>query len=442
LQLQGFSQVSVIGLGYIGCPTAVVFAGRGINVVGVDLNENTVRSINHGEAHIVEPGLDEIIRAVVASGKLRATTRPEPADAFIVAVPTPFLENHAPDLSHVEAAARSIAPVLAKGNLVVLESTSPVGTTRRLASILAQERPDLRFPLSDTEEVDVLVAYCAERVLPGKILYELTHNDRIIGGLTPACAERASELYKIFVKGACFQTDAATAEMIKLAENAFRDVNIAFANELSTVCESLNIDVWRMIELANLHPRVNILQPGPGVGGHCIAVDPWFIVHSLPARTQLIANARQINDSRPAQIVNQVKAALEKLPGAAIACLGLSFKADIDDLRESPAVKIVHALQQETTADLLIAEPYISELPRLLAGSERARLVEADDAVRRADIILVLVNHKHFYSLGAAELAGKILIDTRGMFRGIFSSETGTGQKWQRSGSASAGAAR
>jgi UDP-N-acetyl-D-mannosaminuronic acid dehydrogenase len=304
-----FKRVSVIGLGYIGLPTAAVFASRGIEVIGVDVNEIAVQTINKGRIHIVEPDLDMVVHAAAREGRLRATLKPEAADAFLIAVPTPFRDGHEPDLSYIEAAARAIAPVLAKGNLVVLESTSPVGTTEQIAAWLAEERPDLSFPQEAGEAADVAVAYCPERVLPGHVLRELVENDRVIGGLTPRCSAEAVALYSTFVKGECVVTTARTAEMCKLTENAFRDVNIAFANELSIICDKLDISVWELIRLANRHPRVNILQPGPGVGGHCIAVDPWFIVNRNPDEARLIHAARQVNDSKPHWVVDKVLAA-------------------------------------------------------------------------------------------------------------------------------------
>jgi UDP-N-acetyl-D-mannosaminuronic acid dehydrogenase len=435
---QTFNTLSVIGLGYIGFPTAVVFASHGVNVIGVDVNQRAVDSVNRGEAHIAEPGLNQLTQAAVLNRWLRATTKPEPADGFIIAVPTPFRQNHEPDLSFVEQAAISIAPVLEKGNIVILESTSPVGTTEQLGSILLDKRPDLTFPNTAGEQADVQIAYCPERVLPGQTLFELVHNDRVIGGLTPFCARRAASIYEIFLKGRCFETDARTAEMTKLAENAFRDVNIAFANELSLVCEELNIDVWKLIELANLHPRVNILHPGPGVGGHCIAVDPWFIIHSAPQLTALMTAARRINDAKPFYVVDKIKAALRQGSGARIACLGLSFKADIDDLRESPAVNIVERLAQETHAELLVVEPYVHQIPGRLSQFERVRLVSLEEALQHAEIVVVLVNHKEFYEINPAQLAEKTVIDTRGVFKG----ETGFGSWRQRARAASAGAVR
>jgi UDP-N-acetyl-D-mannosaminuronic acid dehydrogenase len=429
-----FSQVSVIGLGYIGFPTAVVLANHGIRVIGVDINEGAVASINRGEVHIFEPGLEQVVSHVVSTGKLSATTKPEAADAFIIAVPTPFRENHEPDLRYVEDAARSIAPALRKGNLVVLESTSPVGTTERVSRILNEERPDLTFPHTTGESADVQLAYCPERVLPGKILQELIDNDRVIGGLTPYCAARATALYNIFLKGRCFTTNARTAEMTKLTENSFRDVNIAFANELSLICDDLDINVWDLIDLANRHPRVHILQPGPGVGGHCIAVDPWFIVHSTPALARLIETARNVNDSKPHHVVDKVRQALQHSERRTIACLGLAFKADIDDLRESPAVDIVLELQQKTNAQLLVVEPYVKALPPSLKDHSHTRLTNTETALAEADIVLVLVNHKQFCCIDEHQLRHKTIIDTRGIFR----SEAGISSWRQRAGATGA----
>lgn len=301
-----FSRVCVIGMGYIGLPTAATFASRGLEVVGVDVNPRVVSRINEGRAHFAEPELDMLLSAAVTTGKLRAVEKPEPADAFIIAVPTPLQGNKA-DMSYVQAAAASIAPVLAAGNLVILESTSPVGTTSRLGSELARARPDLRFPDGKGGPVDVHVAHCPERILPGHMVRELVENDRIVGGLTEECSERAKELYQIFVRGRCMVTSAGTAELIKLAENAYRDVNIAFANELSIICDGLGLNVWDVIALANRHPRVSILRPGAGVGGHCIAVDPWFIVQSAPEQARLIKAARYVNESKPRFIIDQIR---------------------------------------------------------------------------------------------------------------------------------------
>ncbi|TOQ89825.1 UDP-N-acetyl-D-mannosamine dehydrogenase, partial [Vibrio parahaemolyticus] len=346
-----FETVSVVGLGYIGLPTAAMFASRKKKVIGVDVNQHAVDTINQGKIHIVEPELDMIVNAAVKEGYLKAVVTPEAADAFLIAVPTPFLpckegEVPAPDLSYIEAASKAIAPVLKKGDLVILESTSPVGTTEQMADWLAQARTDLTFPQTHGENADINIAHCPERVLPGHVVRELVENDRVIGGLTPKCSQRSVELYQTFVQGECVITNARTAEMAKLTENSSRDVQIAFANELSIICDKLDIDVWELIALANRHPRVNILQPGPGVGGHCIAVDPWFIVSKTPEEAQIIHTARKVNDSKPDWVVDKTKMAIadfllknrdKTAKEVTIACYGLAFKADIDDLRESPA---------------------------------------------------------------------------------------------------------
>ncbi len=410
-----FETISIIGLGYIGLPTAAVFASRKKRVIGVDVNQAAVDIINCGEIHIVEPELDIIVRAAVSGGFLRATTTPGPADAFLIAVPTPFKEGHEPDLDYIESASLSIAPVLKKGDLVILESTSPVGTTEQMADWLAQARPDLTFPKTHGEDSDIRVAHCPERVLPGHVLRELVQNDRVIGGMTRKCSEAATSLYKIFVEGECVITNARTAEMCKLTENSFRDVNIAFANELSIICDRLNIDVWELIRLANRHPRVNILQPGPGVGGHCIAVDPWFIVSKTPADARLIRAARDVNDHKPHFVLEKVKEAAATLTNPKIACLGLAFKADIDDLRESPALEIVLALQKMNLGQLYVVEPHVSEFPESLQSTS-AVFATAAEAIGKADIVLLLVNHRVFLDIDQDHLAGKVLIDTRGLW--------------------------
>ena len=420
-----FKKISVVGLGYIGLPTASIFASRGKTVVGVDVNLHAVQTINQGKIHIVEPGLADIVRQAVTKGLLRAVTEPEPADAFLIAVPTPFKEGHQPDLSYIESATKLIAPVLKKGDLVILESTSPVGTTERMAEWLAKARPDLSFPQNTGENSDICIAHCPERVLPGKILHELVHNDRVIGGITPRCSEVAAKLYRIFVEGECILTNSRTAEMCKLTENSFRDVNIAFANELSIICDKQGIDVWELIRLANRHPRVNILQPGPGVGGHCIAVDPWFIVSQTPEEARLIRTAREINDDKPEWVVRKVKAAVAEFlkehsekteKNVVIACFGLAFKPDIDDLRESPAVKIVQRLHTSFQGTLLAVEPNIHSLPDKLSDLD-IRLTTAQDALTCADILLLLVDHEQFKHIPSASLKEKQLIDTRGVWR-------------------------
>lgn len=406
--------VCMIGLGYIGLPTAAILASHGVKAIGVDLNPSTVETINQGRIHIVEPGLEEIVKDVVARKMLHATTKPVAADAFIIAVPTPFKNNYEPDMAYVEAATLSIAPVLQKGNTVILESTSPVGSVEKIAHWLAQARPDLSFPHQAGEEADIALVYCPERVLPGNIVHELVTNDRVVGGMTPRCAKRGADVYKHFVRGECMLTDARTAEMCKLTENAFRDVNIAFANELSLICDHLKINVWELIRFANHHPRVKILQPGPGVGGHCIAVDPWFIVHSSPEQAKLIRQAREVNDGKPQFVINQVKTAAKDITNPTIACLGLAFKADIDDLRESPAIHIVETLISEKIGKLLVVEPHIKELPKSLIH-ESVKLVNAEEAITSADIVLLLVNHTEFKSYGAQAKAKRV-IDTRGIW--------------------------
>ncbi|MBU2883728.1 UDP-N-acetyl-D-mannosamine dehydrogenase [Psychrosphaera sp. B3R10] len=413
-----FKTVSVIGLGYIGLPTAAVIASRGIKVVGVEINQHAVDTINAGKIHIVEPDLDIVVKSVVSTGFLRATTTVEKADAFMIAVPTPFKhgddDSHSPDLSYIESAAKAIAPVIEAGNLVILESTSPVGATEKLAGWLKEARPDLTFPQDVGDQADIKVAHCPERVLPGYVLQELVSNDRVIGGVSPACSAAAVDLYKTFVRGECIVTNARTAEMAKLTENSFRDVNIAFANELSTICDQLRINVWELIKLANRHPRVNILSPGPGVGGHCIAVDPWFIVDSCPEHAKLIKQARLTNDAKPHYVVNQIKEAADQFKRPVIACLGLAFKADIDDLRESPAVQIVEDLAQAKVGEIIAVEPNISELPGSLSDAN-VTLASVAAALEVANVVVILVDHKEFKAADRSLFAKKVVIDTRGL---------------------------
>ena len=413
--MQSFSRVSVIGLGYIGLPTAAVIASRGVEVLGVDVSEHAVNTINQGKIHIVEPDLDMLVQAAVTTGKLKASLTPEPAEAFMIAVPTPFKENKTPDLSYIRAALENIAPVIAKGNLIVLESTSPVGTTDKISAWLAELRPDLVMPHQDPDKADVFIAHCPERVLPGRVLQELVSNDRIIGGITERCAQKAVALYHLFVRGECLLTNARTAEMAKLTENSFRDVNIAFANELSMICDHLKINVWELIKLANRHPRVNILTPGPGVGGHCIAVDPWFIVDSAPEQAQIIRKAREINDSKPLYVIDKIKQAADQFKKPVIACLGLAFKADIDDLRESPALDIAMSLLKDNIGEILLVEPNIKQLPKKYAD-HNARLTSLPQALEQANILVVLVDHKQFKTLHTVDVATKVVIDTRGIF--------------------------
>jgi len=413
----GFKKVSVIGLGYIGLPTAAVIASRGVEVVGVDVDERIVNTLNEGNIHIVEPELDVLVRGAVHANRFRATLTPEESEVFVIAVPTPFADGHKPDLKYVESAARSVAPVLRKGSLVILESTSPVGTTRKMAEWLADARPDLTFPQKAGDIADVQIAYCPERVLPGKVLRELVENDRIIGGLSRRCTERATEFYQIFVAGSCLPTEANTAEMAKLTENAFRDVNIAFANELSLICDQLGINVWELIELSNRHPRVNILQPGPGVGGHCIAVDPWFIVDSAPAHARLIAMARAVNDGKPQWVIDKVKRAADRFKNPVVACLGLAFKPNIDDLRESPSLDIVDHLATEVSGRIIAVEPYVRNLPAVLAKHANVEFMDAASAIEAADVVLLLVDHKEFKTVNRQMLNEKVVIDTRGLWR-------------------------
>lgn len=374
-------------------------------------------TINRGEIHIVEPDLDMVVHAAVTEGYLKAVTIPEPADVFLIAVPTPFKDDHEPDLAYIESASKAIAPVLKKGDLVILESTSPVGATEQMATWMAEARPDLTFPQTHGEESDIRVAHCPERVLPGHVLRELVQNDRVIGGMTLKCSEKAAALYKTFVEGECVVTNARTAEMCKLTENSFRDVNIAFANELSMICDKLDINVWELIRLANRHPRVNILQPGPGVGGHCIAVDPWFIVSKTPEQARLIRTAREVNDLKPQWVVDKVKLAVAEnllanpqktAKDVVISCFGLSFKSDIDDMRESPAVNIANKLSFIHPGKILAVEPNVNSLPTLLA--DKVILKDMNAALAESDIILLLVDHKEFKSIELTEEDRKSLL--------------------------------
>ena len=419
-----FETISVIGLGYIGLPTAAMFASRKKKVIGVDVNQHAVDTINQGKIHIVEPDLDMIVSAAVSEGYLKATTTPEPADAFLIAVPTPFLpckegEVPAPDLSYIEAASKAIAPVLKKGDLVILESTSPVGATEQMASWLAEVRGDLTFPQTHGEQADVNIAHCPERVLPGHVVRELVENDRVIGGMSIRCSERSVELYRTFVQGECVVTNARTAEMAKLTENSSRDVQIAFANELSIICDKLDINVWELIALANRHPRVNILQPGPGVGGHCIAVDPWFIVSKTPEEAQIIHTARKVNDGKPDWVINKVKLAIAEFLQAnpdktarevTVACYGLAFKPDIDDLRESPAMAITQKIAEMHAGRVIAVEPNIESIPEQLKHVE---LMDFDVASKEADIQVLLVDHKEFKE---RSIVSGLVIDTKGIW--------------------------
>ena len=401
--------ICVFGLGYIGLPTAAMFAHHGANVIGVDVNPHAVETINQGKIHIVEPGLEAIVKQAVDNGKLKASLTPVHSDAYLIAVPTPFKgDDHEPDLSYIHAVSKALAPLLEKGDVVILESTSPVGATEKMVEWLAEERPDLTFPKyhEPENEADIFVAYCPERVLPGKVVEELISNDRIIGGMTKESTEKAQEVYRIFVEGDLLATNSRTAEMAKLTENASRDVSIAFANELSIISDKLDINVWELIELANHHPRVNILQPGAGVGGHCIAVDPWFIVNQNPEEAKIIRAAREINDNKPNWVIEKINAEVDRLKSEGVekptvALLGLAFKPDIDDLRESPAVNIAREMLDIGSIEVLLVEPNINKLPKVL---EFGKLVSLSEALERADVVAILVAHDDF---GKVEISRK-----------------------------------
>lgn len=412
-----FDSVCVVGLGYIGLPTAAFIASKGVKVTGVDVNQSFVDSINRGEVPFVEPGFDDLLREVVETDLLVAQAEQVPADAYIVCVPTPFKgSNHEVDTKYIASAIDAMTTHLRPGALVVLESTSPPGTTKWMAEYIIQQRPDLS--LEEGAENAIYVAHCPERVLPGQIMEEMENNDRVIGGLTPRGTEMARDLYATFCSAELLTTDATTAEMAKLTENSFRDVNIAFANELSLICDKLEIDVWELIELANHHPRVNILNPGPGVGGHCIAVDPWFIVSSVPEQANLIRLARETNDSKPDFVLGKVADAVERNPEASLAALGLAFKADIDDLRESPALDIaVRLTDLYPDKQVHVVEPNVDALPTRFEGKRNAKLTDLQTALEDADIVVVLVDHSEFKNLDSSVLEGKDVIDTRGMVR-------------------------
>lgn len=409
-----FNRISVFGLGYIGLPTAAVLASRGIKVSGVDINPRVVEIINSGNIHINEPDLEILVHATVQTGMLTASVTPQRADAYLIAVPTPFKDDHQPDLTYVKAATLSLAPLLKKNDLVILESTSPVGTTEAISAWLADARPDLKFPHQANERADVNIAYCPERVLPGRIIHELMANDRVIGGLTTLCARRATDLYRSFVQGKCITTTARMAEMCKLTENSYRDVSIAFANELSMICSKLDLDVWELIALANRHPRVNILQPGPGVGGHCIAVDPWFIIAAAPEQAKLIRTAREVNESKKDWVIEQLLAMAEKLgkKQTTVACLGLTFKPDIDDLRESPALEIALTLASRPGFTVIAHEPHIDALPD--TSTSAIKLMPLDACLSSADLVLLLVDHTEYKQRDWSGLSCPAL-DTRGI---------------------------
>ena len=406
----------MIGLGYVGLPTAAIFATHGTEVIGVDVNELKVRSVNNGKAPIIEPGLDKLVNNAVSKGKLVAKTKPTHADAFIIAVPTPLLSNRKPNLKYVKAAIHSIRTLIKKGNLIILESTSPVGTTEQICKWLAASRKDLTFPHSHGNKADINVAHSPERVLPGNVLFEIMQNDRVIGGVSKHCAEQTKNLYKLILKGRHHITDARTAELVKLMENAYRDTNIAFANELSLICNKLKIDCWEAIELANHHPRVNILKPGPGVGGHCIAIDPWFIVDSAPKLTPLIQAARRVNENKPKLILRQIVKIVKKSKNPVISCLGLAYKSNIDDLRESPAINITLALAKEKNCTILVVEPHIKKLPNNFIKYTNIQLVNLDEALKKSQIIVLLTDHKQFHNINRKRILGKQIFDTRGIW--------------------------
>ena len=413
-------KVSVIGLGYIGLPTSAILASNKLYVTGVDINNDVIQTINKGKIHIVEPGLESLVRAAVKSSHLKASNCATKSDVFILAVPTPFIDDKKPNLSYLKSAVEIIAPVLEQGNIVIVESTVPVGTTERIAGWIQIERPDLLLPKygQNDENFDIYIAHCPERVLPGNVLRELVENNRTVGGITSFCTKKTVEFYSLFVNGNILETDCRAAELSKLVENSFRDVNIAFANEISIICEKLCIDVWDVIRLANQHPRVNILSPGPGVGGHCIAVDPWFIVDSAPEESKLIHTARLVNDSKPKYVIQKVSEVAQSMDidksSLIIGCLGLSFKADIDDLRESPALEIVSELSVMGFNKLLIVEPNIQKLPNKIK-SEYVELVNLESGLSNSHIILILVDHNSFKKIDITSLRGKMIIDTRGM---------------------------
>lgn len=410
--VRGLANVGVIGLGYIGLPTATILADHGVRTVGMDVSVQTVEAVNDGEVPFVEPGLREVLKRTVDIGMLTATLEVPEADAYIVAVPTPFTDDRSADLSYIEQASRNIAPKLRGGELIILESTSPPGATEHMLDVILSERTDL------TRE-DLLVAHCPERVLPGKIMDEMITNDRIIGGVTSEAAVAAADLYRSFCTGELLLTDAKTAEMAKLTENSFRDVNIAFANELSLICDKLGIDVWELISLANHHPRVNILQPGPGVGGHCIAVDPWFIVDAAPEESRLIRTARETNDAKPEWVLGRVQQALESCgTRPTVALFGLAFKPNIDDLRESPSLQIAEKLALRVdNVNILAVEPHIEELPATLSKMKHVSLARTQEALETADIAVLLVDHDVFKVIPRSQLEGKVVIDSRGIWR-------------------------
>ena len=416
--------VSIIGLGYIGLPTAALIASKGIKTIGVDKNIEIVELINKGKCPIVEKDLDKLLSKTIKQKNLFVTSIPKKSDVFIIAVPTPLNnKNNSPDISQVEESVENISTLLMPGNIVILESTIPVGATEKVADIIRKKRPDLNLPDFGSKSLNysVNIAHCPERVLPGNILYELLNNDRIIGGISDQCSKKAKSIYELFVKGDCKITDSRTAELCKLAENSYRDVNIAFANELSMICEKLEINPWNLIELANNHPRVDILKPGPGVGGHCIAVDPWFIVHSNEKEAKLIKTARQVNLNKTEFIISKIHNEVSMLPKPIneinIACLGLAFKANVDDLRESPALEIAIKLNKFNFQKQFLIEPNISKIPKNFKNN--AILSSLNEILEEVDIVLILVDHEEFKNINIDKLKNKIIIDTRGLLNNL-----------------------
>ncbi len=415
--------VCILGLGYIGLPTASLLATKGFKVHGVDIDPKVVAAVNNGYPHIYEPGLDTLVKLAVQSGNLAASLEPVHANTFIITVPSLIDKENLPDITHIQKAIHAITPYLTPGCLIIIETTVPVGTTEKIACWISTLRHDLTIPSVTTnvptaaEEKQVFLAHCPERVSPGRILEELVNNNRVIGGINQLSGQKAQMFYKKLVNGNLFLTNARTAELTKLAENSFRDVNIAFANELSLICHELGVNVWELVRLANGHPRVNILDPGPGVGGHCIAKDPWFIIDSAPGCSKIIHSAREINNSIPNHIVNQIKNKAGRFKNPVIACLGLSYKYNTDDLRESPAIKIVQQLIKEPVGKILIIEPHIDTLPEKLTNSDKVRLVNLKEGLEQANLIVLLVNHDVFKNIKKTTLKEKTVIDTRGMWQ-------------------------
>ncbi len=406
-----FKSVCVVGLGYIGLPTAATLAASGIEVKGVDVRQHIVEELNEGRAHFSEPDLDMLVQSAVGTGRLKAFTEPQPADAFVITVPTPVQDDKSPDMSFVQEASEAVAPVLKPHDLIILESTSPLGTTRMIEQIIREKRPDL----AESDTLQISLAYCPERILPGHMVRELVENDRIVGGRTRQDAARAKALYSRFVRGEIHETNAMTAEMVKLIENAYRDINIAFANEVANIGEAHGVDPWQAIELANHHPRVNILNPGPGVGGHCIAVDPWFLISQNRDLSPLMAAARAVNDGRPETVAAKVDSASQQTGSKRVACLGLAYKPNVDDLRESPAVDVAAMLAHQGYT-VSVVEPHVSKLPDELENAGDVTLVSIEEALATADIIVGLVGHSAFHTIGD-RLEGKAVIDTVGLWR-------------------------